>query len=141
MKRCPRCEQYLPRSEFWKSSKQHDGLQSYCKACSKARRSHYYRENRETEEQLRDEWNRAYREWYISLKEGTPCGQCGGQFHHAALHWHHRDPSSKTASVSTLASNRAAKETVLAEIAKCDLVCANCHAVLTWHESGCSSIG
>lgn len=141
MKRCAKCQEYLPLSSFWRSAKQHDGFQSYCKACSKKRRGEYYRDNREAEGQLRDEWNRAYRDWYISLKADTPCSQCGDVFHHAAMHWHHRDAATKTASVGTLASNRAAKETVLAEIAKCDLVCANCHAVLTWHESGCSSIG
>lgn len=36
MKRCYKCKETLPRSEFYKNRAQHDGLQGTCKPCSKA---------------------------------------------------------------------------------------------------------
>lgn len=46
------------------------------------------------------------------------------------MQWHHRDPLDKVADVSRLGSY--SKKRILAEIAKCDLMCANCHAVETY---------
>lgn len=39
----------------------------------------------------------------------------------------HLDPSTKTASISKLSKWRGNKEKLLEEIAKCELVCSNCH--------------
>jgi len=46
------------------------------------------------------------------------------------MHWDHRPGTDKLGDVSNLLG-RLCKQRVLDEIAKCDLVCANCHAVRT----------
>ena len=51
----------------------------------------------------------------------------GGFFHHAAMTWDHLPGREKVNEVSNL--RRTSRKAVLAEIAKCELVCANCHAV------------
>jgi hypothetical protein len=61
------------------------------------------------------------------------CTDCGYRKHAVALHFDHRDASLKRADVSKLVACSAA--TVWAEVAKCDVRCANCHAVKT-HERG-----
>ncbi|HLZ61175.1 MAG TPA: hypothetical protein VKR06_29850 [Ktedonosporobacter sp.] len=33
-KRCPKCQQYLPRERFYRNATQSDGLSSYCRECS-----------------------------------------------------------------------------------------------------------
>lgn len=43
------------------------------------------------------------------------------------MHFHHRDPSIKTASISTLERTASVAE-IISEIGKCALLCANCHA-------------
>lgn len=43
----------------------------------------------------------------------------------ACLQFHHRDPSRKIANVIALASQ--GKKRIMEEIAKCDVMCANCH--------------
>jgi len=43
----------------------------------------------------------------------------------------HRDPSTKTARVPALVG-RAGIRRILAEVAKCDIVCANCHRLRTF---------
>lgn len=58
-----------------------------------------------------------------------PCMDCGGIFHPEAMEWDHRDPKEKLTNVSQ-ARNRE-WDKFLAEVAKCDLICANCHRVRT----------
>jgi hypothetical protein len=63
----------------------------------------------------------------IKLERG--CIDCGYREHAEALDFDHRDPSMKTQNVSWLLMRSWDK--VLAEIAKCDVRCANCHRVRT----------
>jgi hypothetical protein len=71
-------------------------------------------------------------DWYRSLKAGKPCADCGGVFHHSAMTWDHLPGTEKRSEVSTLL-RRHSRRQIIAEIAKCDLVCANCHAVRTYN--------
>lgn len=63
----------------------------------------------------------------IKLKAG--CIDCGYCEHPAALDFDHRPLEIKLFSVGTTPNGR--WEQVLREIAKCDVVCANCHRVRT----------
>jgi hypothetical protein len=69
--------------------------------------------------------------WYLALKADRPCADCGQSFHPAAMQWDHLPGRKKTADVATLA-RRGSRKRVLAEIASCELVCANCHAVRSY---------
>ena len=66
----------------------------------------------------------ANKDWYDDLKSG-PCTDCGQTFSPCAMEWDHRDPATKEFTIGQ--TRTLAKDRVLAEIAKCDLVCANCH--------------
>ena len=61
--------------------------------------------------------------------KGGPCVDCGGRFPPECMDWDHRPGEVKTAEVGALRSG--SLERMLAEIAKCDLVCANCHRIRT----------
>jgi len=63
------------------------------------------------------------------LKMSRGCIDCGYAKHPAALQFDHVDPSSKRFRISTSMNRR--WEDVLEEIAKCEVRCANCHAVKT----------
>lgn len=65
-----------------------------------------------------------------NLKDGRPCGDCGGIFPPFVMHWDHLPGYLKTADVSVLVGTRS-REIVLNELAKCELVCANCHVMRT----------
>jgi hypothetical protein len=67
--------------------------------------------------ELRD----AFFEWY-----GAHCRVCG-EGHPECLSFHHVDPKTKSAVVSSLWKEPGA-EHVLAELPKCVLICRNCHA-------------
>jgi hypothetical protein len=61
------------------------------------------------------------------LKQSSPCMDCGEMYPFYVMDWDHRNPSEKTHGVARIR----AVATLLAEIAKCDLVCACCHAIRT----------
>jgi hypothetical protein len=63
----------------------------------------------------------------IKLKSG--CVDCGYNAHPAALHFDHIDPLAKSFTIAAGWSR--AKHLLEAEIAKCEVRCANCHAVRT----------
>jgi hypothetical protein len=69
------------------------------------------------------------RAWIDGIKLGRGCADCGFRKHPAALQFDHRDPAEKEFSI---ASGWAfGKERIEREIAKCDVRCANCHAMRT----------
>lgn len=63
--------------------------------------------------------------FYATFADILKC-KCG-ENHPACMDFHHRDPSTKTASVSNLVRCGSSKARIKAEIAKCDVMCANCH--------------
>lgn len=66
------------------------------------------------------------RDYVRKLKTETPCLICGT---YKELTFHHKDPSLKIDSVSTLSkSGNYAK--IKKEIAKCDIICRDCHDIV-----------
>jgi hypothetical protein len=51
------------------------------------------------------------------------CGECAPE----CLHFHHIDPAKKEITLSAAVANGWARERILAEMAKCRVLCANCH--------------
>ena len=69
-----------------------------------------------------------FREWLDDLKS-KPCQDCGGTFPPECMQFDHvRD---KKFGIAKRAGWMARKDELLEEIAKCELVCANCHAIRT----------
>ena len=64
------------------------------------------------------------------LKSG-PCADCGQTFPPYVMDFDHKDWTDKEAEVAAIKFGR--WELVLAEVAKCDLVCSNCHRIRTHH--------
>ncbi len=65
------------------------------------------------------------------LKLERGCYDCGGMFPAESLDWDHLPGTIKELSISKAASLGQSLETILAEIDKCQCVCANCHRVRT----------
>lgn len=70
------------------------------------------------------------REYINALKMKRGCIDCGYNKHSAALEFDHREGETKA--FATFSSNLCrAWSVILAEIEKCDVRCANCHAIVT----------
>lgn len=98
-----------------------------------AQSSHY--KNNKSQYRERDRKRKATVQlWLLEYKSKLKCSKCGEE-HPAALTFHHRDPSEKTLEISKMVSNRASKEKILEEIAKCDVLCSSCHLKVHFAES------
>jgi predicted Zn-ribbon and HTH transcriptional regulator len=60
----------------------------------------------------------------------APCRDCGRRFPPCAMDFDHRDPAAKVKTVTRMIG-RAGTARILAEVRKCDIVCANCHRART----------
>lgn len=73
--------------------------------------------------------------WFAELKATLKCARCG-EDHPACLEFHHDDPSAKETTINTaLWRQHWGKERLLAEAAKCTVLCANCHRKHHWGEN------
>lgn len=110
MKICIKCEIGKDESEYYQYTYKTVGT---CKSC----------------------WNvgnmkkgRATREWMASLKE-APCTDCGIQYPPHIMEWDHVRGTKVRAVAAMLWFPR---DKIIAEIEKCELVCANCHRDRTY---------
>lgn len=107
-KRCTKCNQDKPVSDFHR--KNATRTQSYCKPCFNA--------------YCVERWRKRKLEAIAYL--GGKCKSCGYSEHYAALQFHHlRD---KDVSWNKLRLRSWSK--IIRELDKCELLCANCHAVV-----------
>jgi hypothetical protein len=90
----------------------------------------WYRENRAR----KIEWQMRRREelrlWFRELKSTLSCSRCD-EATVECLQFHHRDPAQKDFEVSHMVLGYS-RERILEEIAKCDVLCANCHLKHHW---------
>jgi hypothetical protein len=93
----------------------------------KAAQQKWYQENRlkviEASLSQRDK-NRLW----LEDQRSNPCVDCGDKYPSCCMDFHHRDPLTKSFGISD-GITRYARATIVAEIAKCDLVCSNCHRI------------
>jgi hypothetical protein len=71
--------------------------------------------------------------WFRGLKKSLACKVCG-ESHPACIDFHHPNPDEKDGDVSRMVRSALSEETILAEIAKCEVLCSNCHRKLHWDE-------
>ena len=83
----------------------------------------------ETKKRLRKE----RREWFQELKKNLKCERCGIA-DWRVLDFHHSDPSQKDWEVANMVRSRWSQKRILAEIAKCECLCSNCHRIVHWEE-------
>ena len=78
----------------------------------------------------RAEYNKERRLWIEEYKLEHGCCKCGYKEHAAALDFNHINPLEKSFGIGESMSK--SRELVEAEIAKCEVLCANCHRIHTY---------
>jgi hypothetical protein len=76
---------------------------------------------------------RTHRAWALSQKLNRQCADCHArcdESNYPAFHWDHLPGSVKLFEISE--SARRSRADVLMEMAKCEIRCANCHAIVTY---------
>src|SRR5713101_282870 len=108
-------------AKAWRSENK-DKLTTYKKIYAennKERLSNYHKIHRQKKQDLIDSY------------KDKPCLDCGNKFPLECMDFDHRNSEIKRNCVGTLVSRSASEEAIIAEIAKCDLVCSNCHRIRT----------
>ena len=73
------------------------------------------------------------RSWIADYKRTLSCVRCGFK-HPAALQFHHVDQNTKKFEIGSAVMLQKSLRQVQEEIAKCECICANCHAVHHYEE-------
>lgn len=73
---------------------------------------------------------------FVREQKTAPCMDCHRTFPPVCMDFDHREAGDKTAHLSKMANNGAGLDRLRAEIAKCDLVCSNCHRIRTAERGG-----
>ena len=84
------------------------------------------RENKDKRRAYNKKYREKMRKWYNDLKSTMSCMDCG-ESHIACIVFHHRNPKEKRFNVADRQSVTSSKKRLLEEIAKCDVLCSNCH--------------
>jgi hypothetical protein len=73
----------------------------------------------------------AKRRWLDDYKRGKPCTDCGTEYPPPVMEFDHPNDD-KECNVSTMVARNYSRRRIEVEIAKCELVCANCHRIRTF---------
>jgi len=111
LKACKGCNTIKDITDFYGNGV-YKGIQKYkprCKVC----------EAREK----REKYKGYIKEFYGEIK----CQNCGFEGHTIQFDCHHRVPSTKSFKIADAVKSNCSKDKMFSELAKCDLLCANCH--------------
>ena len=127
VKTCSRCRESKSRGAFSRRAAAKDGLQGCCKACQAAMDRVNYARNPDRRARILRANERRRRVQTARLQEikaAAGCADCGER-DPVVLDFDHREGSDKLGDVATMTGGP--WRTIEAEVAKCDVVCANCH--------------
>jgi len=122
-----------PLSDFHRRGT--SGRQTWCRACRRVYDRDYHARTRETRIAQKRKRHLELRAWYLDLKR-APCSDCKGVFAPEVMTWDHLPGSVKLDDVANLLQRSHSKRVILREIAKSELVCANCHAIRSLERRG-----
>ena len=115
-KLCKTCSKVKLKTEFWTNGTTPKGTQKYRAKCKDCHKGSGGLEKVLKVKTALAELNREYK-----------CEECGYNKNYAALNFHHINPLDKSFAISEKSST-VAINTLIEEIKKCAILCANCHA-------------
>ena len=127
MKICSKCKVEKPTDEFRWRNKSKGVLHSQCKECEKARDKIHYQESKLRREAVFQTALFQKNRNVAIVEKAKECGckKCGEKRSYV-LDFHHINPQEKSATINHLIKS-GSEQTLLTEIDKCDVLCANCH--------------
>lgn len=122
-RRCTVCGELRPLSMFY--------IESERKRAAKDGRSKFHAPCRLCTRETNARYRAARLAHTDKIKLEAGCADCGIRSDHPEIYdFDHIDPSTKVATVSTMLL-KGTWEEFIAEIAKCEVVCSNCHRIRT----------
>lgn len=131
MRVCNGCKEEKPVDEFYWKNRAKSVRQGYCKACKTRYNKTWYQKNKEKHKAdvAKNGKIRVQQFYdYVNRAKNVPCADCKGSFPVECMDFDHLSYD-KLYNVSAMTGHSLAK--IEAEIAKCEVVCANCHRIRT----------
>ena len=125
-KTCSKCKLIKNIDDFAYSYRYKNKRQSHCRVCSNEAGKKNYNENKERYYAVakgRDVW---LREQVNKIKD-VPCMDCNNKFDPICMDFDHLPEFEKFMNISAMVKRRMAWSKIEKEIAKCEIVCSNCH--------------
>lgn len=72
---------------------------------------------------------------YMRKLKSVPCGVCKKTYHFACMDFAHKDRYLKAINIGDAAALGWSLKKIIIEVAKCDVLCANCHRIKTYQEN------
>ena len=138
-KKCTKCKEDKFLSDYNKNKTRKDGLNNICRICSNNQSKEYYHDNSKKHKETVKERNKKKilenRQLLRDYLNVHPCIVCG-EPDPIVLEFDHRDDAVKKYVVSVMVGVGYSWKTIMKEIDKCDVRCANCHRRRTAEQQG-----
>lgn len=125
MKKCTKCKEMKDLDQFNKNKSRSDGLGNTCRECMKVVRTKYYLANKELVMQKNKVRKQSLRDQVWQYKATHCCVDCQ-ESDPIVLEFDHISDD-KVGNVSAMIERGFSWDTLLKEIEKCEVRCANCH--------------
>ena len=143
MKVCTKCGQAKSETEYFVKDKKTKRLHAQCKACCKERRASYYAAHygkygdlyRVRAKKRRVLVKKRLQSKMLIYLEDKSCWQCG-EGDPRVLDFDHINPATKSFGISNGITDGRKWSSILTEISKCVILCANCHRKRTAAQQG-----
>ena len=133
-KTCSRCRRRRRVSSFNKKKSSKDGFAYYCRDCQKAYHASWSKTAPAVRSRRkRQTVNRKRLQEEVKRHKSVPCADCGVTYPHYVMDFDHVR-GEKLFSIGTSQKDFGCKalSVLRQEIAKCEVVCSNCHRERTW---------
>lgn len=107
---------------------------SWCKTCNKEYNKQHYKQNKIKYLEKSKTYEKNNRKFIYDYLKNNPCEKCG-ENRIAALQFDHIEISNKSFTIGN-AGRKTGINKLKKEIAKCRILCANCHAIHTAEQFG-----
>lgn len=129
----------LPLDDFAiRTANKTDGRQAECKKC---RKQHDHDRNKDRMDEIvahtKEKRHKRTKE-SRDMKIGLKCARCGFEGTddtHMCLVYHHVKPEEKSFSIADAMRDLTSMSKIKEEMKKCVVVCSNCHAIITYHNT------
>lgn len=126
---CSRCNLLKQLDEFNFRNKLKGSRHSYCRECGTLYTRNHYKNNKK-QYLKRNARSLAKRQEFVRNFKSRPCKDCGIQYPYYVMDFDHREGELKELQMSQVVRYTINK--LKREIAKCDVVCSNCHRERTF---------
>lgn len=133
MKKCSQCNQSKPPDEFPFRNKKTGERHSWCKPCRVVYQRNWFlsKPEKRLEHAERVKRDKAKRADFIRKSKDRPCFDCKQNYPHYVMDFDHVPERGEKLFVIAAKGAQVSQKRLQEELAKCDVVCANCHRIRT----------